>query len=78
MVGARGLELSNVSPDKNKDLRDSQNASGAESGAVSPVSGPVDADLRRVIDAWPNLPEPVKEGIMTTVEVAEPGVGRQE
>jgi hypothetical protein len=73
MVGDTGLELSDVTSSKNKDLRDSQNASGAESGAVSPISGPIDPDLQRVIDAWPNLPEAVKAGIVAMVKASGKG-----
>ncbi|HUS46374.1 MAG TPA: hypothetical protein VM219_10195 [Phycisphaerae bacterium] len=70
MVGARGLELSNVTPSKNRDLRDSQNASGAECGAEKAICEPIDPDLQRVIDAWPNLPEAVKAGIVAMVRAS--------
>jgi hypothetical protein len=43
---------------------------GAESGALPPTSGPVDADLRAVVNAWAGLPEPVKAGIVAMVKAS--------
>ena len=42
--------------------------SGAESGALSGDPAPIDTDLRRLIDAWPTLPDPVRAGIIAMVK----------
>ena len=34
---------------------------------------PLDADLRRLIRAWPTLPEPVRAGIVAMVEAVAGG-----
>ena len=34
---------------------------GAKSGALSPAVAPFESDLQRVIDAWPSLPEPLRQ-----------------
>ena len=44
---------------------------GAESGAVGAENGPIDADLRSVINAWPDLPEAVKAAVSRLVETAD-------
>jgi hypothetical protein len=31
---------------------------------------PDDPDLSALIDAWPNLPQPIKAGIMATIRAA--------
>ncbi|MSQ93827.1 MAG: hypothetical protein EXR98_04640 [Gemmataceae bacterium] len=35
-------------------------------------NAPLDADLRRLLDAWPTLPDPIKVGIMAMVRSAVP------
>ena len=40
---------------------------GAKSGAVAPQSGPIDPDLACLIDAWPNLPAPIRAGILAMI-----------
>jgi len=42
----------------------------AESEAVWPNSGPLDAGLAAVVEAWPKLPEPIKAGIVAMVRAA--------
>jgi hypothetical protein len=32
---------------------------------------PEDADLRRLVDAWPGLPTPIRVGIMAMISAAE-------
>jgi len=41
-----------------------QNGSAAKSAAIST---PIDADLARVIDAWPKLPDALKAAILAIV-----------
>jgi hypothetical protein len=35
-------------------------------------SGEVDADLTAVVDAWPELPEAIKAGIVAMIRAARP------
>jgi hypothetical protein len=43
---------------------------GAISDALSANSDPIDPDLRRLIDAWPTLPEALRAGILAMVAAA--------
>ena len=36
---------------------------------------PADADLRLIIDAWAELPEPLRAGILAMVRAAQPDSG---
>ncbi|MCH7685408.1 MAG: hypothetical protein IH899_01785 [Planctomycetes bacterium] len=47
-----------------------QGQGGAESGAVGAQSALMDPDLRAVIEAWPELPDAVKAGILAMVRAA--------
>lgn len=47
------------------------NSGGAKCGALLPNSVAIDPDLPAVIDAWPDLPEAIKAGIVATVRAAE-------
>ena len=38
-----------------------------DSGGVNP---PLDDDLRRLVEAWPTLPDPVRVGILAMIEAA--------
>jgi len=73
LVTPTGLEPKHVTTCGGKDLQNPSPEGGAESGAVSPISGPIDPDLQRVIDAWPNLPEAVKAGILAMVKASGKG-----
>ena len=44
---------------------------GAECGALDGQTALHGGDLRRLIDAWPTLPDPVRAGILAMVEVAK-------
>jgi len=46
---------------------------GAESGASSGDSAPIDPNLTAVVAAWPDLPETVRQTIVAAVRAA--GVG---
>ena len=46
------------------------NQGGAESGAVDTEKAPIDPDLARLINAWPNLPEAIRAGIVAMVNAA--------
>jgi hypothetical protein len=43
---------------------------GAKSGAVSPDRSATDADLARIVAAWPTLPEPIRRALLALVESA--------
>ena len=53
----------------------STNATGRATPSSSPGSRadnrPLDDDLRRLIDAWPTLPDAVRAGIVAMVKVTE-------
>src|SRR5262249_27628616 len=50
----------------------------AQSGQASPPGTPtppvVDPDLRRVLDAWPSLSEPIRRAVLALVDSAGQGV----
>lgn len=71
-MGPPGLEPQSVTCSNDKHLREAGNESAAESGAVHRQTGPEDPDLARIIDAWPDLPEAVRVGIMAMVQAAGP------
>ena len=66
VMGATGLEHLAKTTGKTNDSK----AGGAESGAVGSEIGPIEPDLRRLIDAWPTLPDALKTGIVAMVEAA--------
>ena len=75
-MGGTGLERSDVSAADDKHLQKPPPEGGAESGAVGAKTGlndPDAADLRRVAEAWPALPEPVKARILAMVAAAQGG-----
>ena len=47
----------------------------APRAAQSAANPPFDADLQQLIDAWPDLPEAVKAGILAMVKAAAGGGG---
>ena len=42
----------------------------AKSDAFSAISVPIDHDLQRLIDTWPNLPEGLRAGILAIIDAA--------
>ncbi len=69
-MGLEGLEPVNVTKRKGNELRDVEDVGGAESGAVETEKAPIDPDLARLIDTWPNLPEAIRAGIVAMVNTA--------
>jgi len=73
MVEAVGIEPT-ADPSNDKDLQQSiAQKAGNEAGfraENAPAETPPDPDLRAVIEAWPNLPEVVKAGIMAMVRTS--------
>jgi hypothetical protein len=48
---------------------------GAAASLVAPPVAPirpVDPDLARVLNAWPDLPEPIRRAVLALVETAVP------
>ncbi len=70
-MGPVGLEPNGVIGKCDKGLQNEPNRGGALSGAESDVSDDFDADLRKVIDAWPRLPEAVRRNIVAMVEASQ-------
>ena len=67
----RGLERDTVSSCNNNDLENPQDQGAAECAADSGKTPEIDADLWRVVDAWADLPEAVRVGIVAMVEAAK-------
>ena len=47
-------------------------AGGAKSGAVSPDRSATDADLARIVAAWPTLPEPIRRAVLALIDMTLP------
>jgi len=47
-----------------------ETSEGAKSGALFQPGGCEDADLARVVSAWPTLPEDVRQSILRAVQEA--------
>ena len=65
---ANGLQLVSDSGCTNGCTRETENDRGCTS--VESASEPVDAELSKVIDAWPTLPEHLKAAVMALVATA--------
>ena len=63
-LGDTGLEQPSKTPRKTA----IPDQGGAESGALDAHSGQIDADLRAIIEAWPNLPESTREVIVAMIK----------
>ena len=74
-MGDTGLEFSRLSACSRKELQQSSGAGGAESGSLPPDSAQTDPDLRRLVDAWPTLPDAVKADILGMIEADTPDRG---
>jgi hypothetical protein len=49
-------------------LRQTPSRSAAKSGAVETNATPIDADLARVMAAWPALPEPIRRAVLALID----------
>ena len=67
----RRLEQVDVTGGNSKDLGKTPESSGALSGADKPIFEHFDPDLQQVIDAWADLPEAVKTGILAMVNASQ-------
>lgn len=70
-VVREGFEAVSLTANADNSLQQTPIRGEAESEAVSPNSGPMDADLAAVFDAWPTLPEAIKAGILAMIGVAK-------
>ena len=66
-VEDRGLEQ----PKDSSEKIEGSNSGGAKSGVIHAPFPPDDPRLRAIIDAWPTLPESVREAIMAMVSGSE-------
>jgi hypothetical protein len=71
-MGDTGFGPNHLKDSNYKDLQNSENLSGAESGAVSSKSGGIDPDLQRIIAAWGKLPQPIRAAILTMLNNPNP------
>ncbi len=69
-LGDTGLEPPSLTDSADNHLQKSALQGGAESGAVEDGSHVIDPDLLRVIDAWPELPAPIRSGILAMIQAA--------
>jgi len=76
VLGVTGLELDSVTHRKPKHLQNPPESGGAESGAVSGGLVHIDPDLAHLINAWPDLPDAIKEAILAMVKAACPDRSR--
>jgi hypothetical protein len=67
MSGAGGIRT----PPKNAAISEKFAVGGAISGALSQMTLTVDPNLDLLIEAWPWLPAPIKEGILAMVRAAK-------
>lgn len=65
-MGDRGFEAGRRTPEKTR----IPESSGAESGAVAEGIGPIDPDLRQIIEAWPRLTRQDEAGFLALVKAA--------
>ena len=61
---------------KNPEKNAHSQSGAAHSAADEHAEGPIDPDLRDVIQRWPDLPEAVRAGILAMVRQCAPGGDR--
>ena len=61
-----GIEPPAISPQKTALSAEG----GAESGALTTQTGPIDPDLSRILAAWPSLPAPIRAAMLALVGTA--------
>ena len=71
-MGVTGLELDRGNRFETSGFGDTAGCSAAESGAVVADSPTSDPDLARVVEAWADLPESLRAGIVAMVGAAGP------
>ena len=70
-VVREGFDAVSVTAFPDNSLQQSPILGEAESEAVSPNSGPTDAELAAVVDAWPGLPDAIEAGILAMIKAAK-------
>ena len=68
-MGPEGLEPSSKSPGKTH----ISEMGGAECGALSVNRTQSDADLTKLVEAWPSLPSPIQAAILAMVGSSQQG-----
>ncbi|MCA9116913.1 MAG: hypothetical protein KDA79_17665 [Planctomycetaceae bacterium] len=71
-MGVEGLERNRASAILGNGLRVSQSAGAAECDALSAKTTPLPAELARLVAAWADLPEAVRQTITGLVELHRP------
>jgi len=66
-LGVTGLEPGDITNGEHSNLRDPANQSAAESGAVGAQNSDIEADLQRVVDAWPQLTDADRRRILDII-----------
>jgi len=64
------IERASVTRGRDKVLREPSDLGGAKSGALGADSGPIEANLREVVQAWAGLSEAQREQIVAIVRSA--------
>lgn len=72
-MGDTGLEHKSLGTCNDNELEGAVARLGAESGAVAAETPAFDSDLAAVMEAWPNLPDVVRVGIMAMVRASGSG-----
>ena len=60
-------------PEENTEALQHNDLHSLEGAAYSPAYSEIGPDLARLVDAWPNLAEPLKKAIIAIVAASEPG-----
>jgi hypothetical protein len=74
-VGDEGLEPDSLTGSSGNDLRKSTKTRAAKSGAFVRQNGAtkgsagdeIDPDLAAIVEAWPNLPQPLRAAVLAIV-----------
>ncbi len=61
-------------PEENAEALQHTELHSTEGAAYSPAYREIGPDLARLVDAWPNLAEPLKNAIMAIVAASETGM----
>ena len=76
LLGPVGFEQGGGIGSNDKPLQNRAKSGAAESGALSGNSPQIDAELAKVIEAWPTLPDAIKAAVLALVNSAQATDGR--
>jgi hypothetical protein len=72
-VAEEGLEQNDITGSQKSNLRQSADSFGTESGTLQDETGTFPPDLAVVVEAWPDLPDAVREAVLRIVAEARQG-----